>query len=94
MVESAAAVAVSEVWELEVGDEEVGADGTEEVENMTTAHTARPVKIHLVKDTWFISYQDRVKYQHYCAAQFYAPDHTEAWVRAWVLDRPDKFRLS
>lgn len=48
----------------------------------------RKVFIEKVGDSWFVRYSVRHPKQHHCAATFYAPDHTEEWVRNWVANNP------
>ena len=38
--------------------------------------------------TWFVSYVERKKHGHYCAAGFDARDHQEGDVIAWVNRQP------
>lgn len=48
----------------------------------------RAVYIQLVGNSWFVRYQERLPRQRYCAAVFYAPDHSREDVEAWVRRNP------
>ncbi len=48
----------------------------------------RPVKIKLVKGTWFVSFVNRRKGQRYSAAQFDARHSTVDFVKDWISKQP------
>jgi len=52
----------------------------------------RQVYIELVGDAWRVLYAVRRKRQRYCAATFYAGDHSIADVKLWVRAN-DKLEL-
>lgn len=49
----------------------------------------RKVKIELVRNTWFVLYEERKKHQRFSAAQFDARDKSKSEVERWVRDQPN-----